>query len=97
MAFSVVGQLLPFNDRSLTGYQLSMLPFVWVALAATTTDGRGGRFAFARLLLPCLAALQGLHAYPVAGSQTLLSVVLVVPVGALAVANGVRGISRLVE
>jgi hypothetical protein len=97
MAFSVVGQLLPFNDRSLTGYELSMLPFVWVALAATTTADEDGRFAFARLLLPCLAALQGLHAYPVAGSQTLLSVVLVVPVGALAVGNGVRGISRLVE
>ncbi|MBS1861364.1 MAG: hypothetical protein JSS68_06585 [Actinobacteria bacterium] len=97
MAFSMVGQLLPFDDRGLTGYQLSMLPFVWVALAATTTEGEGGRFAFARLLLPCLAALQGLHGYPVAGSQTLLSVVLVVPCGALAVAGGVRGLSRLVE
>ncbi len=97
MAFSVVGQLLPFNDHSLTGYQLGMLPFVWVGLAATTADADEGRFAFARLVLPLLAALQGLHGYPVAGSQTLLSVVLVVPVGALCVANGVRGLSRLVE
>ncbi|HEX3737266.1 MAG TPA: hypothetical protein VHV53_06955, partial [Solirubrobacterales bacterium] len=96
MAFSVVGQLLPFNDRNLTGYQLSMLPFVWVALAATTSEAEDGRFAFARLLLPLLAVLQGLHGYPVAGSQTLLSVVLVVPVGALCVGNGVRGLSRLV-
>jgi hypothetical protein len=95
MALSVVGQLLPFNDRSLTGYQLSMLPFVWVALAATTSDEEPGAFAFARILLPALAALQGLHGYPVAGSQTLLSVVLVVPVGALCVGNGVRGLSRL--
>jgi hypothetical protein len=95
MALSVVGQLLPFNDRSLTGYQLSMLPFVWVALAATTNDEEQGRFAFARILLPALAALQGLHGYPVAGSQTLLSVVLLVPVGALATGNGVRGLSRL--
>jgi hypothetical protein len=96
MAFSVVGQLLPFNDRSLTGYQLSMLPFVWVALARTTGGEESGRFAFARLLLPLLAALQGLHGYPVAGSQTLLSVVLVIPVGALCVANGVQGLQRLV-
>jgi hypothetical protein len=96
MAFSVVGQLLPFNDRSLTGYQLSMLPFVWVALARMTGGKEPDRFAFARLLLPLLAALQGLHGYPVAGSQTLLSVVLVIPVGALCVANGVQGLSRLV-
>jgi hypothetical protein len=97
MAFSVVGQLLPFNDRSITGFQLSMLPFVWVALAATTVETEDGRFAFARLLLPLLAVLQGLHGYPVAGSQTLLSVVLLVPVGALAVGNGVRGLSQLVD
>lgn len=96
MAFSVVGQLLPFNDRSLTGYQLSMLPFVWVALAVTTNDEESRPFAFARILLPALAALQGLHGYPVAGSQTLLSVVLVVPVGALCVGNGIRGLGRLV-
>jgi hypothetical protein len=96
MALSVVGQLLPFNDRSLTGYQLSMLPFVWVALAATTSEEESGPFAFARILLPVLAALQGLHGYPVAGSQTLLSVVLVIPCGALCVGNGVRGLGRLV-
>jgi hypothetical protein len=96
MAFSVVGQILPFNDRSLTGYELSMLPFVWVALANTTGDEAPGKLAFARLLLPLLAVLQGLHGYPVAGSQTLLSVVLVIPVGALCVANGVQGLARLV-
>jgi hypothetical protein len=97
MAFSVVGQLLPFNDRSLTGYQLSMLPFVWVALATAPGEEASGPFAFARILLPPLAALQGLHGYPVAGSQTLLSVVLVIPVGALCVGNGVQGLWRLVD
>jgi len=97
MAFSVVGQLLPFNDRSLTGFQLSMLPFVWVGLARTTSEEEPGKFAFARLLLPLLAVLQGLHGYPVAGSQTLLAVVLVIPVGALCVANGAQGLARLVS
>jgi hypothetical protein len=96
MALSVTGQVLPFNDSSLTGFQLSMLPFVWVALLVTT-PGESAPFGFARLLLPLLAVLQGLHGYPVAGSQTLLSVVLLVPVGALCVANGVRGIARLTE
>jgi hypothetical protein len=94
-ALSVNGQLLPFNDSSLTGYQLSMVPFVWVALIATAR-GAAPKPSFARLLLPLLAALQALHGYPVAGSQTYLSVVLLVPVGALCVANGVRGLRGLV-
>jgi hypothetical protein len=94
MAFSVTGQVLPFNSNALTGYQLSMLPFAWVALIAIDVDVPE-RSRFARVLLPTLAVLQGLHAYPVAGSQTLLSVVLLVPVGALCVANGVRGLMRV--
>jgi hypothetical protein len=94
MAFSVTGQALPFNSNSLTGYPLSMLPFAWVALIAIDIE-KPGRARFARVLLPLLAVLQGLHGYPVAGSQTLLSVVLLVPVGALCVANGVRGLMRV--
>lgn len=94
MAFSVTGQVLPFNSNSLTGYTLSMLPFAWVGLIAIDVDSPE-RARFARVLLPALAVLQGLHAYPVAGSQTLLSVVLLVPVGALCVANGVRGLMRV--
>ncbi len=90
----MTGQLLPFNSNSLTGYPLSMLPFAWVALMVTA-PGEAPTPTFARLLLPLLAVLQSLHAFPVAGSQTLLSVVLLVPVGALCVANGVRGLSRL--
>jgi hypothetical protein len=94
MAFSVTGQALPFNSNSLTGYALSMLPFAWVGLVAIDADAPA-QARFARLLLPLLAVLQGLHAYPVAGSQTLLSVVLLVPVGALCVANGVGGLMRV--
>ena len=97
MALSVVGQLLPFNDRNLTGYMFSMLPFVWVALATTTAGEEPDAFGFARLLLPLLAVLQALHGYPVAGSQTFLSVVLLIPVGALCVGNGVHGLARLTE
>ncbi|HEY1854974.1 MAG TPA: hypothetical protein VGG40_10335 [Solirubrobacterales bacterium] len=94
IALSVNGQVLPFNDSSLTGYQLSMVPFAWVALVVTV-PGAAPRPSFARLLLPLLAALQALHGFPVAGSQTYLSVVLLTPVGALCVANGVRGLGRL--
>ncbi len=95
LAFSVTGQLLPFNSNLASGYQFTLLPFVWVALLVTTPGERPGP-TFARLLLPLLAVLQTLHAYPVAGSQTLLAVVLLIPVGALCVANGMLGLRRLI-
>ncbi|MBS1887197.1 MAG: hypothetical protein JSU06_08415 [Actinobacteria bacterium] len=96
MALSVPGQLLPFDSSSLAGYPLSMLPFAWVALVATTT-GPEPSPSFARLLLPLLAVLQSLHAFPVAGSQVFLSALLLVPTGVLCVANGVRGLARATE
>jgi hypothetical protein len=95
MAFSVTGQLLPFNSNLASGYQFTLLPFVWVALLVTTPGDRPTP-TFARLLLPLLAVLQALHAYPVAGSQTLLAVVVMIPVGALCVANGLLGLRRLI-
>jgi hypothetical protein len=95
LAFSVTGQMLPFNSNLDAGYQFTLLPFVWVALLVTVPGDRPTP-SFARLLLPLLAVLQALHAYPVAGSQTLLAVVLLIPVGALCVANGVLGLRRLV-
>jgi hypothetical protein len=100
MALSIGGGVLPFDDISMTGYAISMLPFAWVALATTTTaraatPGAPSPRSFARLLLPVLATLQALHGYPVSGSQTYLAIVLLVPTGALCVANGVTGLSRL--
>jgi hypothetical protein len=95
IALSVNGKLL-FFDTDLPGFQLSMLAFAWVALIAAPADRRPA-VAFARLLLPLLAVLQALHAYPVAGSQTLWSSFLLIPVGALCVADGVRGLAAAVE
>lgn len=96
MSLSVAGQVLPFDSTSLAGYPLSMLPFVCVALMTTTPGGPLKR-SFVRLLLPLLAVLQALHGYPVAGSQTFLSALLLVPTGALCVANGVAGLAEAVE
>jgi hypothetical protein len=95
MAYSVTGQLLPFNSNLASGYQFTLLPFVWVGLLVTT-PGAAPKASFAHLLLPLLAVLQALHAFPVAGSQTLLAVVVMIPVGALCVANGVLGLRRLI-
>ncbi|HEX3360623.1 MAG TPA: hypothetical protein VHS74_06475 [Solirubrobacterales bacterium] len=96
MALSPTGQLLPFNAESLTGYQFTMLPLAWVALVATT-PGEAATPSFARLLVPLLAVPQALHAFPVAGSQMWLATVLLVPTGALCVANGVRGLMAVTE
>jgi hypothetical protein len=96
MAFGVAGSGLPFDSSSVVGYQLSMLPFAWVALVATLPGERAVP-SFVRLLLPLLAVLQALHAYPVAGSQVGLASLLLVPTGALCVANGVRGLAATVD
>ncbi len=96
MALSPTGQLLPFNANSLSGYQFTMLPLVWVALIPTR-PGQPAAPSFARLLLPLLAVPQALHAYPVAGSQMWLATLLLVPVGTLCVANGVRGLAAATE
>lgn len=94
MALSVGGKLLPF-DAALPGYQQSMLAFAWVALILPSPETRPA-VAFARLLLPLLAVLQALHAYPVAGSQTLWAAFLLIPVGAICIGNGVRGLAGAV-
>jgi hypothetical protein len=96
MALTPTGQLLPFDSASLTGYQLSMLAFAWVGLIATV-PGEAPTPSFVRLLLPLLAVLQALHGYPVAGSQTWLSALLLIPTGALCVGNGVRGLAAAIE
>jgi len=95
MALSVGGKLLPFDPGTVAGYQLSMLGFCWVALIAPPSLRRAD-VSFALLLLPLLAVLQALHAYPVAGSQTLWSAFLLIPVGAICVGNGVRGLAAAI-
>ncbi|HSS03732.1 MAG TPA: hypothetical protein VLK89_00915 [Solirubrobacterales bacterium] len=93
MALSPIGKTIPFEAADLSGYQLSLLSFAWVALIPPPGESRPAT-AFALLLLPPLAVLQALHAFPVAGSQILWSAFLLVPVGAICVANGVRGLAR---
>jgi hypothetical protein len=69
-----------------------LLSFVWVALIPP--PGPPDRDTqFARLLVPPLAVLQALHAFPMAGSQRWWSTFLLIPVGALCIANGVRWIN----
>jgi hypothetical protein len=88
-ALSIVVGLDMAVFGSFHGSQLGPLCFAWVALIQPPGK-RDDAIQFARLLLPPLAVLQALHAFPVAGSQVLWSALLLIPVGALCVANGVR-------
>jgi hypothetical protein len=92
IALSVIGRTVPWDSLSMEGHAFSFLAFAWVALIPAPAGARTPA-AFARLLLPPLAVLQALHAFPVAGSQMMWSTFLLIPVGAICVANGVSGIA----
>lgn len=96
MAFSVVGSITRFTTFTTLViplfFRLGLLGFAWVALIQPPGKPDEGT-QFVRLLLPPVAVLQMLHAYPVAGSQLFWSTLLLIPVGALCVANGVRWIT----
>lgn len=70
------------------GSPLSLaLPLAWIAAVPPTRDSAPVP-TFVRLALPSLAVLQALHAYPVAGSQMAWSGMLLIPVGAMCIADG---------
>lgn len=92
LALSVIGKTFPYDSPPMAGYPFSLLAFAWVALVPVAGAPEGPA-RFARTLLPPLAVMQALHAFPVAGSQTMWSTFLLIPVGAICVANGVRGVA----
>jgi hypothetical protein len=99
IALSVVGRplLVQASESDFGGYQLGLLAYAWVALIRLpgVRERRGQELALR--LLPPLAVLQALHAYPVAGSQIPWATFLLVPVGAVCMANGARGLARAAD
>ena len=70
------------------GSPLSLaLPLAWI-IAIPPSNGGVELALFVRFSLAALAILQGLHAYPVAGSQMAWSGMLLIPVGAICIADG---------
>ena len=65
------------------------LPVAWVMLLPGIESDRRGM----ALAVAALAVLQALHAYPVAGSQTSWSGLLLAPLGAVAISDGIRGLA----
>lgn len=92
LALSVIGRTFPYDSLSMVGYPFSLLAFAWVALVPPPEASRLPA-KFALVLLPPLAVLQALHAFPAAGNQMMWATFLLIPVGAICVANGVRGVA----
>lgn len=93
MALSVILMTPAFYSVALPNPgQLGLVSFAWLALVKPPGE-LDRTIEFPRLLLPPLAVLQSLHAFPVAGSQVVFSALLLIPVGALCVADGVRGVA----
>lgn len=79
----VATEMLPLNPLA------ASLPLLWVALVSPPATA-GADHEAGRVVLVATAALQALHAYPVAGSQVAWATFLFVPVGALSIADGWR-------
>ncbi|MHB8687973.1 MAG: hypothetical protein ACYDB4_12340, partial [Candidatus Dormibacteraceae bacterium] len=63
---------------------------VWVAALAPRDDPDSPTDAYARFLLPALALMESLQAFPIAGTQASIASLGVVLVGAIAINDGVR-------
>ncbi|MET0957661.1 MAG: hypothetical protein ABWZ18_04040 [Solirubrobacterales bacterium] len=66
-------------------------PLVW--LAAVSPPGEGRELRFVRVLLPALALLQTLHAYPVPGAQLAWAELLFVIVGGISLRDGIADLA----
>jgi hypothetical protein len=69
---------------------LLALPLAWIATHAPKLEAADPTDGYARALLPALAVLESLQAYPVAGTQLSLAALFLVPVGAITLADGIR-------
>jgi hypothetical protein len=82
-----LGNQFPFAIGPDAPFALAM-PLAWVAALPSRRDSTGALERLARLLIPSLAILQSLLAFPVAGSQLQLGAILLVLCGAVCLADG---------
>lgn len=69
---------------------LLALPLAWLATRAPEEEGADPVGGYARLVLPALAVLESLQAYPIAGSQLSMAAFCLIPVGAITLGDGIR-------
>jgi hypothetical protein len=69
---------------------LLALPLTWMAVHPPGRDARGGPEAYSRFLLSAVAVVGSLQLFPVAGTQQSVAALLLIPIGAIALNDGVR-------
>ena len=69
---------------------LLALPLAWIATQAPERDGADPLGPYLRLLVPILAVVESLQAYPIAGTQLSMAALDLVPVGAITLGDGIR-------
>jgi hypothetical protein len=86
-----------FQLSSLNNRLALPLALAWVVAAPRGTPDGFEKLDFIRALVPALAILQSLHAFPVAGSQLGFAALTLAPVGAICIADGVAqlGLTRV--
>jgi hypothetical protein len=86
-----------FQLSSLNNRLALPLALAWVVAAPRGTPDGFEKLDFVRALVPALAILQSLHAFPVAGSQLGFSALTLVPVGAMCIGDGLAqlGLTRV--
>jgi hypothetical protein len=95
IAITAAGGDLPWVSDGMSVRGLWPLALAWVALLPTPRANPA--MELSRRLMPVLAVLASLHAYPVAGAQVEFSSFLLVPVAAISFHNGITGLARLVS
>lgn len=65
------------------------VPLAWVATQDPRKEAGGPTDPYARLLLPALAVTESLQAYPIAGTQLSMAALMLVPIGAIALNDGI--------
>ena len=76
-------------------YFLLALPLAWVAMVPPSGDAENPTNPLARVLLAALAVIEALQVYPVAGTQQWLAALMLVPVGAVILNDGLRQLQAL--
>jgi hypothetical protein len=69
---------------------LLAMPFAWIATQAPRGDVESPTDPYCRVLLPALAVLESLQAYPFAGTQLSLASIALIPVAAVILNDGIR-------
>ena len=76
-------------------YFLLTLPLAWVAMLPPSGGAENPTNPLARVFLAALAVMEALQIYPVAGTQQWLAALMLVPVGAIILNDGLRQLEAL--